>query len=104
MKNHKGMTLIEIIISIAIIAIISVAFLAMFSSGFKGVVRAGNLTESGYRAFGQAELTLMQKDNEGSPSGLLLTFTSDGSTVNAAGNVESLSDSDVTVTIFQPKY
>lgn len=43
-KNRKkgGMTLIEIIVSIAIIAIIAVAFLSMFTYGFKGIIRAGN--------------------------------------------------------------
>lgn len=104
MKKHAGMTLIEIIVSMAIMAIIAVAFLAVFSTGFSGVAHAGNKTESGFRAFGQAEITLLQKDKDPSPSGLTLTFSSDLSEINAEGNVESLSDDNVTVTIFQPKY
>lgn len=37
MKKRKGFTLIEVIISIAIIGIVAMAVLAMFSSGTKNL-------------------------------------------------------------------
>ena len=99
-----GMTLIEIVVSLAIIAIIAVGFLTAFSTGARFVSDAGRKTGAGFRAFGQAEITLEQKDKDPAPSGLVMTFSSDNSTVTSEGNVETFTDSNVSVTIFQPKY
>ena len=44
------MTLIEVIVSMAILGIIAVAFLNIFASGFIGVLSSGKRTEVGYEA------------------------------------------------------
>ena len=54
-KNKKGFTLIEIIVSIAIMGIISVAFLTMFTSGIIGISNSGEKSNSHYTAQSQME-------------------------------------------------
>ncbi|AOT68180.1 prepilin-type N-terminal cleavage/methylation domain-containing protein [Geosporobacter ferrireducens] len=49
-NNSKGLTLVELIISIAIVGIIAVAFLGIFTSGITGIISGGNLTKAGYVA------------------------------------------------------
>ena len=49
-KNNKGMTLIEIIIAMAILAIIGVTFLNVFGSGYIGIVSGGKHTKTAYKA------------------------------------------------------
>lgn len=46
MKNMKGLTLIEVIISIALISLIAVTFLGMFNMGSKNIFRSGKRTKS----------------------------------------------------------
>jgi prepilin-type N-terminal cleavage/methylation domain-containing protein len=48
LKSKQGLTLVEIIISIAILGIIAVAFLGMFTVGFKGIMSAGRNSQAGY--------------------------------------------------------
>lgn len=49
-SKSSGMTLIEVIISIAILGILTIVFLNMFTSGYIGVVNAGKRTIVGYDA------------------------------------------------------
>ncbi|SMP48828.1 type IV pilus modification PilV family protein [Anoxynatronum buryatiense] len=44
--NEKGLTLIEVIISLAIISIVVISFLTMFTSGFDTVFSMGRRTEA----------------------------------------------------------
>lgn len=46
MDNRKGFTLIEIVLSFALIGIIAVSLLTIFNSGLLNIVRAGNRTEA----------------------------------------------------------
>lgn len=50
--NNNGFTLIEVIISLAIVGLISIAFISMFTSGYMGILSAGNHSVVGYE--GQA--------------------------------------------------
>lgn len=45
-KNDHGFTLVEIIISIALIGIIAVSFITMFTSGFSAIFTMGRKTKS----------------------------------------------------------
>lgn len=46
MKNRKALTLIEVVLSIALINLIAVTFLGMFNMGNKFIFKAGNKTQS----------------------------------------------------------
>ncbi len=46
MKKQKGLTLIELLVSLALIGILAVTFLPMFSAGFANIVRAGLRTKA----------------------------------------------------------
>ncbi|MTI70166.1 MAG: prepilin-type N-terminal cleavage/methylation domain-containing protein [Firmicutes bacterium] len=46
MENNKGITLIEIIVSIAIIGIISLTFLSIFSDGFINIIASGKKSKA----------------------------------------------------------
>ena len=48
LKSKKGLTLIEMIISLAILAILAAAFLGVFTSGYTGILSAGNFSQTGY--------------------------------------------------------
>lgn len=52
MKNNsqKGFTLVELILSLAIIAIVSVAFFSLFTMGIKGIAISGHKTKSEFKA------------------------------------------------------
>ncbi len=49
MKNRRGFTLIELIVSIAILAIIIIAFMPLFSFSFVNTFRSGNQSEAVYQ-------------------------------------------------------
>lgn len=44
MKNREGLTLVELLVSLAIVSIIVVSLLNMFGTGLFNIVRAGNRT------------------------------------------------------------
>lgn len=46
MKNRKGLTLIELIVSIALVGVLAIVVLNVFSSGFLNIVKAGNRTQA----------------------------------------------------------
>lgn len=45
MKNKKGFTLIEVILSIAIIGIIAIFVVTIFGSGFRNIINSGKRTQ-----------------------------------------------------------
>lgn len=62
MRKRKGITLIELIISIAILGIISVVILGIFDQGLSNILRAGRRTETVLSA--KEELDLNIGDND----------------------------------------
>lgn len=48
LAHKKGLTLIEVILSIAILGIIAIVFLTVFTTGVKGVFEAGRWSEAEY--------------------------------------------------------
>lgn len=54
-KIKKGFTLIELIVSIALLAIISISFLAMFLNGITGIINAGKKSTNHYNAQDEIE-------------------------------------------------
>jgi prepilin-type N-terminal cleavage/methylation domain-containing protein len=47
-NSSKGLTLIEIVVSMAIFGIVIVSFLSIFTTGFMGIVRAGQRADAAY--------------------------------------------------------
>ena len=45
-KNEKGMTLVEIVLSITLLAIVAVSFSLVFSNGYKFIFESGDKTEA----------------------------------------------------------
>ena len=56
MKDRKGFTLIEVIISIAILGIVAVSTLTIFDLGLRNIVRAGVRTQTVYDAEDNLEI------------------------------------------------
>lgn len=54
-KDQKGLTLIEVINSIAVLSIISIVFITSFSTGFIGILKAGDKAIAAYES--QKEIT-----------------------------------------------
>lgn len=50
MKVKDGFTLIEVIVSIAIMGIVAISMLTVFNAGLVNIIRAGNRTEAVYDA------------------------------------------------------
>lgn len=46
MKDSRGFTLIEVIISIALVGIISISFLTLYTSAYSGIAKAGHRTST----------------------------------------------------------
>lgn len=55
MNNKKGLTLLEVIVSLMIFTIVSVAFYSMFASVFINTFRTGDLTEKMFAAQSEVE-------------------------------------------------
>jgi len=62
-NTQKGFTLIEVILSIALLGIISVAFLTMFTSGIVGITNSGKKSISHYTAQSQIESEINESGN-----------------------------------------
>lgn len=45
MEKRKGLTLIEVIVSVALLGIIAMVFLNVFNTGNKNIIRSGNRTD-----------------------------------------------------------
>ncbi|MCB2295208.1 prepilin-type N-terminal cleavage/methylation domain-containing protein [Clostridium algoriphilum] len=71
LQNEKGFTLIELIISIAILAIVTTAFLTMFTSGIVGISNSGKKSFDHYTAQSQIESNI--NDLEDLPSNVTTT-------------------------------
>ena len=62
--NKKGVTLVEIVISISILTIISVSFLQIFSGSFSKVINYGRSTANSYKASGELKSVLREIDQK----------------------------------------
>jgi prepilin-type N-terminal cleavage/methylation domain-containing protein len=63
LKNKKGFTLIEVILSIALLGILSIAFMTMFTSGIVGISNSGKKSISHYTAQNQIESNINDLGN-----------------------------------------
>lgn len=86
-KSSGGFTLVEVLISLAILAIISIALLLLFNQSFDGIIKSGDKSESIYEGQGDLEnkitedadfdadekLTLEFKDVDNSNDSVIIT-------------------------------
>lgn len=87
-NRKKGFTLVELIVSVAILSIIATTFLMMFSNGFIGIVGAGKKSINHYTAQNQIESNISDATYSSSniataSSSITLTFAS--SNYNVSG-------------------
>lgn len=114
--DNKGLTLIEVIISVAILGILALAFLNIFSNNATNIFSAGDKTENIYEAQKKIDNTIRDIyygiDDENInvvPIGLSIEFTlADGkkSTIDVVGKkvtVEILGRTSSTLTTFIPE-
>ena len=78
-KYQKGVTLIEVILSIALLAIISIAFFTMFANGLVNISKSGKKSVSHYTAQNHIESNIndsedLHDDVVTSPISIRLTF------------------------------
>ena len=71
MENNKGFTLIELIISIAILGLVAVTFLSIFNMGLINIKKAGDRTS----AVEVAEKNLYNNDLDNVPEEFNVTVT-----------------------------
>jgi prepilin-type N-terminal cleavage/methylation domain-containing protein len=77
LNNQKGLTLLEIILSMAILGILAISFLTMFSSGFKSIIKAGNKSVAAYDAQQSMTNKIIQADDLDSDEYIEETITFD---------------------------
>lgn len=65
MKKRKGLTLIEIVISMALIGIVAIVFLSIFSRGNKNIVKSGKRTTDTFELQEKIDSRINQIDNTG---------------------------------------
>lgn len=70
-RRDSGVTLVEVVIAIAVLAVVIVAFLSLFGSAYNWIIKARNKSAAMYDAQEQVELSI----SEGTPNlGDSLTF------------------------------
>ena len=105
-RKKKGLTLIEVIVSIAILGIISVAFLSIFGMGFKTVMTAKNTSVAGFNVqkLAESELNIKLDPDDNSTIDIKLN---DNTIIQPHGKIFSktatVNNSNVVIQIFVPR-
>jgi prepilin-type N-terminal cleavage/methylation domain-containing protein len=114
-KHKSGLTLIELIVSLAILGILAVSFFSMFSSGAIGVFRGGKRSKNTYTIQQATENIINTNTTAAYSSGNPLAASTSGNlsisfpsvaTLSIPGREVTVSYSDssapVDITIFLP--
>jgi prepilin-type N-terminal cleavage/methylation domain-containing protein len=99
LKAKNGFTLIEVIVSIAIIGIITITFLSIFTTGYKTIMNSGHRSADDFSTQTKVENAL--NSAPATNSGLTITLPGP-TTITADGEVKSLNTGQVTITFFAP--
>jgi prepilin-type N-terminal cleavage/methylation domain-containing protein len=62
-KYKKGLTLIEVVVSIAILGLMSISFLSMFSGGINWIFKSGNKSSAQYTSQEKIENIIYSESN-----------------------------------------
>lgn len=96
--NNKGMTLVEIIVSLAIIAIIFIVFLNVFGSSMVGIINAGNKSRAGFMAQDTLENAIATNPGTGTDTVSVELFDSAVPGTTGTGTVKSATGRNISVT------
>lgn len=101
-KKTKGMTLIELIISIAIIGIMIVSFSSIFIGGFKSILKSGKRSKNGMESQKQIEQLISTRPPISDDNTELEIKFYDNTCIKITGQETQVNVDDVTYTIFIP--
>lgn len=101
-SNKKGFTLVEIILSIAIIGIMAVSFIPVFTAGFKGVIFAGEKKTEMFDTQNVMEQEVADSANSGTET-LTVTFPADGGKPEFPVTVDGETVNDGSYILFKAK-
>ena len=89
-NNNKGFTLIEVLVSMAIIGLMAIAFLPLFTDGFRWIYSAGHRSSDNHDFQADIEREITEEIAESS-STFLVTFSDGSNTVDisVAGGVST---------------
>lgn len=82
-KFSQGFTLVEVLVSITLLALIAIAFMPIFSTYLKNIITAGNLTKDRYRSISTIERVF---GNSGHSGGYVVSSQNMKVTLNAPNN------------------
>jgi len=109
--NKNGLTLIEVIISIAILGIVVMAFSTFIGSNYVKSIKLGQESQAVFEAKTGAEAILNDQsfaDSSSTPTNLVITFGSNNIVVPgnivevAVDSVELYNDDKARMRVFQP--
>jgi prepilin-type N-terminal cleavage/methylation domain-containing protein len=84
-KSKKGFSLIEAVVSIAIIGIISISFLSMYTSGFTTISKNGSRSSALFT--GQSNIEEKLNGTPGTTSTSLTISIPNSSPISVSGNI-----------------
>lgn len=109
MKHKKGMTLVEVIISLALLGILSIVFINAFTMGFTRIIYAGHRTNavSQAQAFFYTNPSILEKKDilvslPTSSSNVEITVSGSYATGNVSLNPGTSQEVNVEVLTFVP--
>lgn len=101
-KRTKGVTLIELIISIAIIGIMMVSFSSIFIGGFTSIIKSGKRSEHGMESQKQIEQLMSTRPSISDDNTELEIKFHDNTSIKVTGQETQVTVDEVTYTIFIP--
>ncbi|MST99873.1 type II secretion system protein J [Tissierella pigra] len=103
MKNNKGLTLIEIVITIAITSIMAIAVLTMFNISITNISESGNKTERVLRIKEEVDEEIINnKEKTTNTDKVKVTIDGIIKDREVDGKIIEIKDSDIKITTFVP--
>lgn len=100
--KKQGFTLVELIISFAILGIIAITFLAIFSGMYKGISNAGNKSKAAFSAQGNIDNSIATR-TDGTDT---MTIQFNGNSISLTGrtltSTVTSGNTTVTVSVYTP--
>ncbi len=100
-NNISGLSLVEMLVALLVLAIIIVPLISMFTDGFLGIARTGRKSQDLYQAQIKVEAAIYTGANSITPSQppLIINFADDSS-VLVPGAIYEIKVNDIAITTF----